>query len=215
MSIVSPVSSRTDSPVRRRPARDEVRRALLDSAARVFARHGIDAASLDDVAADAGFTKGAVYSNFGSKQGLVDALVADRTTAYLRLGTGAADALERADGAGSLPDRARALGDELTAATHDQRDWHLLLFELWQRSVRTGDADDSLREQRRALLAGIEEAVAGHAQRAGARLPLPPRELAVVLVALVNGLAMERMLAPEDVPPELLGQALALLVGEG
>lgn len=207
------MTPRTAAPVRRRPTRDEVRRALLDAAARVFARHGIDAASLDDVAADAGFTKGAVYSNFGSKQGLVDALVADRTAAYLRLGTGAADALERADG--SLPARARALGDELSAATHDQSDWHLLLFELWQRSVRSGDADDSLREQRRALLAGIEEAVAGHAERAGATLPLPPRDLAVVLMALVNGLAMERMLAPQDVPPELLGQALALLVGEG
>ena len=63
-----------------------MRRALLDAAAAVFARQGIEAASLDEVAAEAGFTKGAIYSNFDGKEGLIDALVADRTSAYLDLG---------------------------------------------------------------------------------------------------------------------------------
>lgn len=194
---------------RRRPARDDVRRALLDAAARLFARQGIEGASLDDVAADAGFTKGAVYSNFGSKEGLVAALVEDRTSAYLDLGLEAVDELD-----GSMAVRAQVLGDRLTAASDEQRDWHLLFFELWQRAVRSDDADGAFRDRRESLRAAVAEAMEEHAARAGATLPMPATDLAIVLMALSNGLAMERMVAPEDVPEELLGKVLALVVGD-
>ncbi len=175
----------------------------------MFARQGIDGASLDDVAADAGFTKGAVYSNFGSKEGLVAALVEDRTSAYLDLGLEAVDDLE-----GTMAVRAQVLGDSLTAAIDEQRDWHLLFFELWQRAVRSHDADGAFRDRREALRAAVAEAMEEHATRAGATLPLPATDLAIVLMALANGLAMERMVAPDDVPADLLGQVLALVMGD-
>lgn len=207
--IVPAVSTpRPDPDRRRRPSRDDVRRALLDAAARVFARQGIEGASLDDVAADAGFTKGAVYSNFGSKEGLVAALVEDRTSAYLGLGLEAVDDLDD-----TLAVRAQVLGDRLTAAGDEQRDWHLLFFELWQRAVRSDDADGAFRERREALRAAVADAIELHAARSGATLPLPASSLAIVLMALANGLAMERMVAPDDVPGDLLGQVLALVVG--
>ena len=63
-----------------RQARKELtRRLLIDAAAAVFARRGFDAASLDEVADAAGFTKGAVYSNFRSKTDLIMALIQRRT----------------------------------------------------------------------------------------------------------------------------------------
>ncbi|NHC22908.1 TetR/AcrR family transcriptional regulator [Nocardioides sp. IC4_145] len=195
---------------RRRPPRDEVRRALLDAAARTFARQGIDGASLDDVAAAAGFTKGAVYSNFGSKEGLVAALVDDRVSAYLDLGLAAVD-----DPAATLPERARALGDRLTAASDEQHDWHLLFLELWQRAVRTGRTDDSFVRRHGELRAAVAEAVAAHAEQAGAELPLPAASVATLLLALSNGLAIERMTDPAAVPDDLMGRVLALLVGGG
>jgi AcrR family transcriptional regulator len=194
---------------RRRPARDDVRRALLDSAARVFARQGIDGATLDDVAADAGFTKGAVYSNFGSKPGLVAALVQDRTSAYLDLGLEAVDELD-----GTLAARAQVLGDRLTAASDEQRDWHLLFFELWQRAVRS-EADSTFRDGRASLRAAVTEAIEEQAARSNASLAMPASDLAIVLMALANGLAVERMVAPEDVPEDLMGRVLALVVGDG
>ncbi|WP_167736787.1 TetR/AcrR family transcriptional regulator [Nocardioides sp. 1609] len=187
-----------------------MRRALLDAAARVFARRGIEAASLDDVAADAGFTKGAVYSNFGSKDGLVAALVADRTSAYLDLGLEAVEDLD-----GSMGARARVLGDRLTDASDGQRDWHLLFFELWQRAVRSGDVDDVFRRHRDSLRVAVTAAIEDHVDRAGGSLPLPASELATVLMALANGLAVERMVAPDDVAPDLMGRVLALLVADG
>jgi AcrR family transcriptional regulator len=63
------------TPARRR---EMTRRHLLEAAAVVFARDGFHGASLDDVAATAGFTKGAVYSNFKSKEDLFLALFDDR-----------------------------------------------------------------------------------------------------------------------------------------
>src|SRR5262245_17567639 len=54
------------------------RRHLLEAAAIVFARNGFHGATLDEVSATAGFTKGAVYSNFKSKDDLFVALLDDR-----------------------------------------------------------------------------------------------------------------------------------------
>ncbi|MEV7429660.1 TetR/AcrR family transcriptional regulator [Nocardioides sp. NPDC092400] len=207
MSTVPPAPAEA----RRRPAREEVRRALLDAAARTFARQGIDGASLDDVAAAAGFTKGAVYSNFGSKEGLVAALVDDRVSAYLDLGLAA---VENDPGA-TLAERARALGDRLTAATDEQHDWHLLFLELWQRTVRSGRTEGAFVQRRRELHAAVAGAVAAHAEQAGAELPLPATSMATLLMALSNGLAIERLVEPGSVPDDLMGQVLALVVQAG
>ncbi len=191
-----------------RPSRDEVRRALLDAAAQVFARRGIDAASVDDVAAAAGFTKGAVYSNFGSKDGLVAALVDDKVTAYLDIGL---DAVSDADA--PLVERAQTLGDQLTIAFDRQRDWTLLFLELWQRAVRSGRTDGAFLDRRRELHGAITTAITDHFSQAGAPLPLPADELATVLLALSNGLAIERHADPASVPDQLLGRVLALVMG--
>lgn len=195
-------------PERRRPPREEVRRALLDAAAQVFARQGVDGASVGDVAAAAGFTKGAVYSNFGSKDDLVAALVEDRVSAYLELGLAAVSGTDA-----SLGDKARALGDRLTRATDEQRDWQLLFLELWQRAVRSGATGGAFVERRRALHAAVTEEVAAHLERAGVTPPVPAPELATLLMALSNGLALERQIDPGSVPDDLFGRVLALVVG--
>lgn len=179
---------------------------MLDAAATVFARRGIDGASLDDVAAEAGFTKGAVYSNFGSKDGLVEALLADKASTYLDLGIEAVS-----DHDVPLVDRARLLGDRLTAVDETEREWHLLFHELWQRAVR-GQGLEGFRRHRRALRTAVAEAVAEHATRAGTDLALPPEHAATVILALVQGLASEADIDPDAVPPDLLGKVLALLL---
>jgi AcrR family transcriptional regulator len=66
------------APLPRAQQQERTRAALVDAAATVFAREGFHAASLDDIAAAAGFTKGAVYSNFANKAGLYLAVL-DRT----------------------------------------------------------------------------------------------------------------------------------------
>lgn len=198
------------SGARRRPTREEVRGALLEAAARVFARQGIDGASVDDVAAAAGFTKGAVYSNFGSKDGLVAALLDAKVSTYLVQGLDAVADTDR-----PLTERARSLGDRLTAVDQEQEDWTLLFLELWQRAVRSPDTRETFRRRRRELHAAVTAAVSEHTGGAGIPGALPPDELATLLMALTNGLALERLSDPGAVPDDLLGRVLALVIARG
>jgi AcrR family transcriptional regulator len=186
-----------------------VRRTLLDAAARVFARRGIDAASLEEVAAEAGLTKGAIYSNFAGKADLVEAVVESNLRSNLDVGLAAVEA------SGSMPERAQALGDELTRAIAGQHEWHLLFLELWQRAVRAEDRDGTLMDHRRELHDTITTAIATLAEQTGTDLPLPPERLATVLLALWHGFSMEQQINPEHVPADLFGQVLALLVQPG
>ena len=59
------------SRVRTRPTRDDTRDKLFEAAARVFEADGIGGASIEAIAAAAGFTRGAFYSNFDSKDELI------------------------------------------------------------------------------------------------------------------------------------------------
>ena len=65
------------SRVRTRPTRDETREKLFEAAARVFEEQGIGGASIETIAAAAGFTRGAFYSNFKSKDELIIAMLED------------------------------------------------------------------------------------------------------------------------------------------
>ena len=192
---------------RRRPKREDVRRDLLEAAARVFARRGIDGASLDDVAAEAGYTKGAVYSNYGSKKGLIDAVVSDRSSNILEFGVDAA-----ASQPGSIAEKGRALGDRLDATRSDQRDWLLLYLELWQRAVRDETMADEFRSHHGGNLDQISSVVRAQLDVSGAAVDFTPRELAVVISALTTGMAMEATISPDEVSPGLHGRVLSRIV---
>ncbi|WP_418116430.1 TetR/AcrR family transcriptional regulator [Variovorax sp. 350MFTsu5.1] len=70
-------------PQRGRPRDPERSRRILEAAQTHFDRHGLERASVDAIAADAGVSKMTVYSNFGSKEGLFEAVVRDRTVAVM------------------------------------------------------------------------------------------------------------------------------------
>lgn len=64
------VQRSTGRTARRKARADQTRADLLTAAARVIAAHGYESATVDDIAAEAGYTKGAVYAHFGSKEAL-------------------------------------------------------------------------------------------------------------------------------------------------
>jgi len=76
-------------PQRGRPRDPERGRRILEAAQRHFNEHGLERASVDAIAADAGVSKMTVYSNFGSKEGLFQAVVRDRTAAVVAEAPGA------------------------------------------------------------------------------------------------------------------------------
>ncbi|MFC7575478.1 TetR/AcrR family transcriptional regulator [Klenkia terrae] len=189
--------------MRTRPRRDEVRARVLAAARTVFAERGFAGASTDQVAAAAGFTKGAVYSNFGSKDdlflALMDAEVTARVVAVEHALAGTADL------AGALA----AVGGELS-----RRDpgWQLLYLEFWQRAVRDVDARAAFVASRRDLrsrVAGVvEQFLADHPVRTG----WDAEGLTLVLIALTNGLALEALPDPDAVPADVLPRVLADLL---
>lgn len=197
-----------EPPSRRpRPKRAEVRRRLLDAAGTVFARRGVGAASVDEVARAAGLTKGAIYSNFGSKDELFLALLADRIAARL-------------DVVGELPpaeapaaDWLRRLGDILTRVSDSEPEWQMLFLEFWLGAMRDPETRAAFVTERRRLRALIADAVEQRASELGVRLPMPPAQVATALLALSNGLAIERLPDPDAVPADTFGALLAAMVG--
>src|SRR6476659_4909169 len=72
------------SRIRTRPTRDDTRDKLFEAAARVFEEQGINAASIEAIAAAAGFSRGAFYSNFKSKDELIIAMLEDHVAQSIR-----------------------------------------------------------------------------------------------------------------------------------
>jgi AcrR family transcriptional regulator len=195
------VTSRT-----RRPRRAEVRARLLEAAAAVIAERGPAAATLDQVAAAAGFTKGAVYSNFGSKDELFLALL-EMQVAQRVAGVEAALAAAR-----GVPDALAAVSAELGRPDPQGQ---LLFVEFWQRAVRDPDVRTAFVASRRRLRARVAQAVAAFLDGLPADPGWDPDQLALVVVALATGLALEERADPGAVPEGLVTHLLGALVGGG
>ncbi|SFC38307.1 transcriptional regulator, TetR family [Klenkia taihuensis] len=189
--------------VRTRPRREQVRARVLEAAREVFAERGFAGASTDLVAAAAGFTKGAVYSNFGSKDELFLALMAAEATARVA-------AVERALAATTdLPGALAAVGVQLS---RPDAAWQLLYLEFWQRAVRDPAVRTaftaSRRELRGRVAAVVERFLAEHPVQTG----WDAGRLTVVILALTHGLALESLPDPGAVPDDVMPRVLADLV---
>lgn len=189
-----------------RPTRAHVRRQLLDAARAVFAAKGYDGASVEEVAAHAGLTKGAVYSNFAGKDDLFLALAGEEVRARIALVEELTDLPE------STTDWAKAVGAALTSATMHDPAWQVLLTEFWLRAMRDDTAREQFAEYRRQLRRLTTVAIERLALRRGMKLPLPAEQLATVLFSLSNGLALEGLLDPPSVPAQLFGDTLTALL---
>lgn len=170
---------------RRRPTREQTRARLLEAAAETFSERGFQAASLDEVATRAGLTKGAIYSSFSSKEQLFFAVIEERWQERL-------EGARRVTG-DSRPAAGHALGERLAAFTADDPNWHLAFLEFWAASVRGDRANvEELRERRRDFRQGIE------AQLVHAGVDEHADRLAVIILALSNGLAIEGAIDPDS-----------------
>jgi AcrR family transcriptional regulator len=182
------------------------RQLVLDAAERLFLANGFGATSLEDIAREAGFSKGAVYSNFAGKTDLFFAIVEDQ---FFDLSAQLRDAVAAAD-----PDPASQL-----AAVGTWYQQFLTVEAGWSRSLPELAAiaaqDDQARARFTALLQSIEGAITdllSDQQRAlGIRFGLPPASIAALVVSLVVGLTV-RSLHDMDSPPELFDAALARLL---
>ena len=124
--------------------RARTRAQLLAAAARVYARRGFAGATLDEVAEEAGFTKGAVYDHFGSKENLLFALLDEH------LATQIAEQVALFDPAKAAAERPRAGSDQWMKELDEDPDSFRLFVEAWVH----GQRDEELG---RRVAAGIEQ----------------------------------------------------------
>lgn len=180
------------------------RQLVREAAERLFLAQGYAATSLEDVAREAGFSKGAVYSNFDGKVDLFFAVVESR---WARLSTELRDAVTAEADAGR---QLAAVGRWYERYLHEEQEWARTLPEL----AAVARTHDEARRRFAALLQGIERTVAdlvAEQQRALGIGGLPPANVAALVVALVMGLTV-RSLHDLESPPDLLEAALPRLL---
>jgi AcrR family transcriptional regulator len=190
----------------RKQRQERTRIELIEAAGRVFARRGYHGAGVEEIAAEAGYSTGAVYSNFEGKEELFLALSDQelrKRLADYRAVVEAVDSPERVEQTAS-----ERFGDFI----RDDPDWPLLYFEFWAFGARNRKLRSEFVKQRAAEVRVIAEGVERQSAEAGIELPLPAEQVAVGIGALINGLAFERTLDPASVPDELFGLILSRLV---
>jgi AcrR family transcriptional regulator len=182
--------------------RERTRRALLGAAGRVFVERGFAGASVEGIAAEAGYTRGAFYSNFSSKVELFAELLQERVyETYRRM------AERRLDDPEHMPS-GRETGEELARmqAAPEGR-W---LFRLWLELLAHAGRDEQFRRLAATFWSGNRALVADVVRRRwGDDPPADPELVATLSIALDVGLALQHFVDPDAVPlsawPDLFG----------
>jgi len=194
---------------RTRAARAEGRHAreeLLTAAMHVFARRGYEQAGVDEIAAEAGYSKGALYWHFSGKEELLTALLDERIDAPARemvalLESGPADRDMSVEAAGAFARRLR-----------EQREAVLLDREYWSLAIR----DPALRARYIARQTDLRRALAAALQvrmlhLGTPDLPMGAEQVARIVMTIIGGLAVDELIEPGSVDPDLLAETLAVL----
>jgi AcrR family transcriptional regulator len=181
----------------REDRRNRTRAELIAVADRRFSADGYHATSLDAVADEAGFTKGAVYSNFSSKEDLFFAVYEQRVERTVDHAREVIDAAPTAEGALL----------ELVAESSARRDrddgWLAVFLEFWTFVLRHPEHRVRFAQLHARATEPFVEAMERHARERGIALPLSSRQLATAFFASGTGLNLERLTQPDVVGPEL------------
>jgi AcrR family transcriptional regulator len=184
----------------------QTRAALIEAAGRVFIQRGFVGSSVEAIAAEAGFTRGAFYSNFSSKEELFAELLQERVySLYADLARRSADPATR-----TTP---RETGERLAAIQGDPEGrW---IFRLWLELLAHAGRDPQFRmiaagfwSGNRALAASAIEITY---REAGETPPIAPERLASAWIAIDIGLALQHFVDPDAVPLDIYPELCDLL----
>jgi AcrR family transcriptional regulator len=192
-------------PVRltREQSRDQTRQRLLDAAQAVFTKKGFGAASVEDVAADAGFSRGAFYSNFASKADLLlEVLKRDHDTTMQRMS--------------SIFDDAEATRADMEARVlqiYSECYQNNACFLLWVEAKLHASRDAQFRERFNALIRefrdGTTDYIKAFHDRVGTPLTMPAEQMALGFIALCDGVQFFYSSDPQSVPAQFAEDVLA------
>lgn len=185
-----------------RQARDE----LLSAALRVFARRGYREAGVDEIAAEAGYSKGALYWHFSGKEELLQTLLEERIDRPMR---------EMVALLGSAPpDRDMSLeaARQFARQLSDQREAVLLDREYWSLAIRDPELRARYAQRQTSLRRALAAALEARAEHLGTPgLPMPAEDVARIVLGILGGLTIDELVEPGSIRAGLLAEALALI----
>lgn len=185
-----------------RESRDE----LLGAALRVFARRGYRHAGVDEIAAEAGYSKGVVYWHFASKEELLLALIDERIDGPMR------EMVALLESAPRDRDMAREATRAFTRQLENQRDVLVLDREYWSIAFRDAELRARYAERQAELREVLARGLEARVRHLGTPdLPMPAQDIARVVLGIIAGLTVDELIEPGSVRPELLGETLAVI----
>jgi AcrR family transcriptional regulator len=189
----------------REETREQTTQRLLDAALKVIARQGLEAASVEDIAAAAGYTRGAFYSNFSSKEDLfIELLRRDHEKAIAELLALRSDALP-------LEHIAARVTETYSRMYRDNE-----CFMIWTEARLLAVRDPRFRAKHNSLLTEKRTRIAEFIQyfygRIGAAPPLPPDTMALGFMSLAEGVKLSMLSSPTEMDPATAQAVLALFI---
>ncbi len=189
---------------------DATRTRLIRAAEKIFARDGFEAAKLEEIAAEAGYTRGAFYANFDSKEDLFFALLEGEVSSRI-------NTVERMTRSVQDPEAKVLAFREFFLTISQDRRWSLLALEFKLFAVRHPEVKTRLAAMNRRLVKSRIGILRDIIEGTGRKLPITPAAVAMSLSAVANALGLEHMLdrglMPESALKQILGNYFDSLLG--
>jgi AcrR family transcriptional regulator len=169
----------------------ETRAALLRSASRLICRQGMDGASIDRIAAEAGYTKGAFYANFASKEELFLVMLEEKFATEL------ARLEEAMGGSGEPAEEARQAAEGFLVYVDRDPEWPRLYQEFAAHAARNEQFRAEFAARQRALRARMAELFARWSSSFDVAPVLPHADVAAMTFVMTDGFLLDRIIDPE------------------
>ena len=173
----------------RRQKQQRTRTSLLRAAEKIFCQQGLEAASIDQVAQEAGFTKGAFYANFKSKEELFLVMLDERFAREL-------ERLDRALAGTQEPlEEAQAAAADFIHFASDE-DWPRLYFQFVAHAARDDEFRQELATRQAAMRDRLTELFKHWKEGFGKSAPIPQEEITAMVCFMADGFLVDRMIEP-------------------
>jgi AcrR family transcriptional regulator len=190
----------------REQSKANTRERLLGAARTVFARSGFHGASVEEIASTAGFSTGALYSNFDGKEDLFLVLMEREIDEHAR------EISEAVRERPSVTERATGGARKWMTMIEREPELLLLFMEFWAYGVRDPRVRPKVAARFAQVRAMLTELIIDGAREFGLELELPAEQLAAAIDALADGIARQKLTDPDAIPDELMGRVLSLLL---
>jgi AcrR family transcriptional regulator len=178
-------------------SRPNTRARVLEAASQVFAEEGFQASTIEQICARAGYTRGAFYSNFRSKEDLFMALFEINAQSLV-------ERVQSVVGSAPFAEVPALLTAYFAEPTEEDRRWFVLSTEFTLHAIRNPEAAKLLADQDKALRDTLAPILGGIFERAGVKPRLPLDRIARALVAFGEGASAQSYVEPGELPPGTL-----------